>query len=127
MPAMAGRIVILEDAGEYLAPDAKHTRGQALSRLLNVCDGVLGQAMRALVLVTTNEPMRTLHPALSRPGRCLRQVGFERFDRSGVESWVDGRGIDPPDQSSASLAELYAYAEGGVGQLPDRTAFGFGG
>jgi SpoVK/Ycf46/Vps4 family AAA+-type ATPase len=121
------RIVVLEDAGEYLAPDAKHTRGQALSRLLNVCDGVLGQAMRALVLVTTNEPMRTLHPALSRPGRCLRQVGFERFDRSGVESWVDGRGIDPPDQSSASLAELYAYAEGGVGQLPDRTAFGFGG
>ena len=60
------RIVVLKDAGEYLAPDAKHTRGQALSRLLNVCDGVLGQAMRALVLVTTNEPMRTLHPALSR-------------------------------------------------------------
>lgn len=47
--ATAGRwkIMVLEDSGEYLAPDAKHIAGQALSRLLNVCDGVLGQAMRA--------------------------------------------------------------------------------
>jgi hypothetical protein len=73
---------VLEDAGEYLAPDAKQTRGQELSRLLNVCDGVLGRAMNALILVTTNEPLRSFHPALSRPGRCIAQVGFERFDRT---------------------------------------------
>ena len=56
-PADRWKIVVLEDAGEFLASDAKHLKGQALSRLLNVCDGVLGQAMRALVLVTTNEPL----------------------------------------------------------------------
>jgi|GEM_PF-4377890 len=83
------RSIVLEDAGEYLAPDAKQARGQALSRLLNVCDGVLGQAMRALILVTTNEPLRTLHPALSRPGRCLAQIAFERFDRPGIERWAE--------------------------------------
>jgi hypothetical protein len=36
-PANRCRIVVLEDAGEFLAPDAKHLKGQALSRLLNVC------------------------------------------------------------------------------------------
>lgn len=41
-PANRWKIVVLEDAGEFLAPDAKHLKGQALSRLLNVCDGVLG-------------------------------------------------------------------------------------
>lgn len=35
----AWQIVVLEDSGEFLAPDAKHVAGQALSRLLNVCDG----------------------------------------------------------------------------------------
>jgi len=85
---------------------------------------VLGQAMRALVLVTTNEPMRTLHPALSRPGRCLRQVSFERFDRSGIEGWLDARGIEAPDQSTASLAELYAHASGLAPTRPPER-FGF--
>ena len=116
------RILVLEDAGEYLAPDAKHT--PALSRLLNVCDGVLGQAMRALVLVTTNEPMRTLHPALSRPGRCLRQVSFERFDRAGIEEWAERQGADPLDRSTATLADLYADLNGASIE-PRARHFGF--
>ena len=42
--------------------------GQGLSRLLNVSDGLLGEGLRAVVLVTTNEPLRRLHPAVVRPG-----------------------------------------------------------
>ena len=61
------KVIVLETRGEFLAPDAKHLKGQALSRLLNVCDGVLRQAMRALVLVTTNEPLR--HCTLRLPAR----------------------------------------------------------
>jgi hypothetical protein len=34
--------------------------------------------------------LRTLHPALSRPGRCLAQVSFERFDRSGIKRGPSG-------------------------------------
>lgn len=119
------KVVVLEDSGEYLAPDAKHTEGQALSRLLNVCDGVLGQAMRALVLVTTNEPVRCLHPALSRPGRCLAEVSFDRFDRAGLEEWAAGMGVEPPDGTSATLADLYAHLEGRASYRDPRPAYGF--
>ena len=35
--------------------EAKHTAGQALSRLLNLTDGLLGQGRNVLVGVTTNE------------------------------------------------------------------------
>ena len=120
------RIVVLEDAGEYLAPDAKQTRGQALSRLLNVCDGVLGQAMNALILVTTNEPLRSLHPALSRPGRCVAQVGFERFDRTSIEEWARREGCKVPERATATVADLYAGATGGF-EVPEPRRFGFGG
>jgi len=117
---------VLEDAGEYLAPDAKQTRGQALSRLLNVCDGVLGQAMNALILVTTNEPLRSLHPALSRPGRCVAQVGFERFDRASIEEWAQREGCKVPERATATVADLYAGATGGF-EVPEPRRFGFGG
>ena len=39
------KLLVLEDAGELLAADAHVRTGQALSRLLNVTDGLVGQAM----------------------------------------------------------------------------------
>jgi hypothetical protein len=118
------RIVVLEDAGEFLGPDAKHLKGQALSRLLNVCDGVLGQAMRALVLVTTNEPIAHLHPALARSGRCLSQIAFERFGRREILEWCSDHAVAPPDGQAATLAELYAHLNGRP-IAPHRHAVGF--
>ena len=56
------RLLVLEDTGELLAADAKERTGQGLSRLLNLVDGIVGQGLRVLVLVTTNEPVRRLHP-----------------------------------------------------------------
>jgi hypothetical protein len=41
------------------APDA---RGQSLSRLLNIADGVIGQSRRLLICITTNESIGRLHP-----------------------------------------------------------------
>jgi hypothetical protein len=124
VPINRWKIIVLEDAGEFLAPDAKHLKGQALSRLLNVCDGVLGQAMRALVLVTTNEPLKHLHLALARPGRCLAEIAFTRFDREQITAWCATHAADPPDVRAASLADLYAHLDGrALG--PGRPGMGF--
>ena len=73
------RLIVLEDTGELLTADAKDRTGQGLSRLLNVVDGLIGQGLRVLVLVTTNDRLGTLHPAVARPGRCAACVEFVRF------------------------------------------------
>jgi len=70
------RLIVVEDADELLRADAKRAAGQSLSRLLNVTDGFIGQGVNALVLITTNEPLGRLHPAVVRPGRCLAEVEF---------------------------------------------------
>ena len=70
------RVLILEDTGELLTADAKSRVGQGLSRLLNLVDGLIGQGLRLLVLVTTNEEIKTLHPAVARPGRCASEIAF---------------------------------------------------
>jgi ATP-dependent 26S proteasome regulatory subunit len=106
------RVAVLEDAGEYLAVDGRGSQQQVAGRLLNVCDGVLGQAMRMLVLITTNEPLTRLDDALRRPGRQLADVRFGLLDRREIASWCAARSLRPPDRESATLADLYAYASG---------------
>jgi hypothetical protein len=122
-PRNRWRILVLEDSGEYLAPDAKQHAGQALSRLLNVCDGVLGQATRSLVLVTTNESVGALHPALSRPGRCLAKTEFRELTREEIAAWCAARDLAAPAAKQASLADLFAHAEG---RTPASAASSFG-
>lgn len=116
------RLLILEDTGELLALDAKYQVGQGLSRLLNVVDGLIGQGLRVLVLVTTNETLRTLHPAVSRPGRCVAQVEFTAFPPDEADAWLERRGR-VGDGSARTLASLFGHDGGHDG--PDRHPLGF--
>jgi hypothetical protein len=105
------RLLILEDTGELLATDAKEQTGQGLSRLLNVVDGLIGQGLRVVVLVTTNEPLKRLHPAVARPGRCAAQVEFGPFDADEAREWLDRHGVDAAP-GACTLATLFAHASG---------------
>jgi hypothetical protein len=105
------RLLILEDTGELLTADAKDRTGQGLSRLLNVADGILGQGLRVLVLVTTNEPLRSLHPAVSRPGRCLSQLEFPAFPAVEADEWLAAHDVEGSSRAM-TLASLYARLAG---------------
>ncbi len=121
------RLIVLEDAGEYLAADARVHGGQGVSRLLNLCDGALSQTARVLVLVTTNEPVRSLHPALTRPGRCVSSVAFEPLAADAAGAWCERRGVEAPaGERPRTLAELLAY-EDGRDAGAQRAAVGFTG
>lgn len=110
--ANAWRVLVLEDTGELLTPDAKMVIGQGLSRFLNVVDGLIGQGLRVLVLVTTNEPIKKLHPAVARPGRCAANVEFAPLDGDEAATWLAAHGVADGSGGTATLAELYARAEG---------------
>jgi ATPase family associated with various cellular activities (AAA) len=106
------RVLILEDTGELLTPDAKTVIGQGLSRFLNVVDGLIGQGLRVLVLVTTNEPIRTLHPAVARPGRCAANIEFLPLSPEEANAWLERHDHPQPVEGSTLLASLYAILEG---------------
>ena len=105
------RVLVLEDTGELLALDAKYQTGQGLSRLLNVVDGLIGQGLRVVVLVTTNEPLRTIHPAVSRPGRCAAQVEFGAFSPEEADAWLERHG-KVGDGTARTLASLFGHGDG---------------
>ncbi len=120
----AWRVLVLEDTGELLTPDAKAIIGQGLSRFLNVVDGLIGQGLRVLVLVTTNEEVRALHPAVARPGRCAANIEFTPLTADEASSWLDAHGIEEGTEHPSILASLYATVEGfDVGAATRRTGF----
>jgi Domain of unknown function (DUF5925)/ATPase family associated with various cellular activities (AAA) len=106
------RVLLLEDTGELLSADARELMGQGLSRFLNVVDGLIGQGLRVLALVTTNEEIRRLHPAVARPGRAAANVEFEPLSAEEAQAWLAARSVDGLPPGSQTLAELYARAEG---------------
>jgi hypothetical protein len=108
----AWRLLVLEDTGELLTPDAKSVIGQGLSRFLNVVDGLIGQGLRVLVLVTTNEPIKALHPAVARPGRCAANIEFEQLSAEEASAWFERNGSTERTRAPLPLAELYARLEG---------------
>jgi hypothetical protein len=115
----AWRLLVLEDTGELLTPDAKSIIGQGLSRFLNVVDGLIGQGLRVLVLVTTNEPIKALHPAVARPGRCAANIEFEPLTAEEAAAWFQQHGSSETPGEPLPLAELYARLEGReVGSVP---------
>jgi hypothetical protein len=106
------RLLVIEDSGELMALDGRNQLDQALSRLLNLTDGILGQGTNLLILVTTNEELGSLHPAVRRPGRCLSEIEFRRFNRDEATTWLQKAGSDAKIGQALTLSELYALRDG---------------
>ena len=120
------KLLMLEDTGELLTPDARSLIGQGLSRFLNVVDGLIGQGLRVLVLVTTNEEIRKLHPAVARSGRAAANVLFGRVGVEAANAWLERYGSSERVTAPTTLAMLYALAEGSDAREPE-VGPGFGG
>lgn len=117
----AWRLLVLEDAGELLAADARAATGQGLSRFLNAVDGLIGQGLRFLILVTTNEELGRLHPAVARPGRAAMKTAFKPLPKDAARAWLEKRGAAHPHVTEATtLAALYARLEGHDDPQPSR-------
>lgn len=126
-------LLVLEDTGELLSLDAKQRTGQGLSRFLNLADGIIGQGLKVMTLVTTNEPVHDMHPAVGRPGRCAAEVEFKLFDGAGALEWLESRIATTEKalgyirdrvrnfKAEVSLAELYASLGDGRGPASGTT------
>lgn len=100
------RLIVIEDADELLTADAKQRSGHAMGRLLNICDGLIGQGLKVMVLITTNEPVGKMHPAILRPGRCVANIPFGKLNSDEADLWRKHRELTTTGKS-ATLAELF--------------------
>jgi hypothetical protein len=100
------RLVILEDCGTLLRGGES---GDALSTLLNLSDGMLGQGQNLMFALTTNDERGQLDAKLIRPGRCLASLEVPPLEPAEAARWL-GRPL--PAGTATDLASLYQLRDG---------------
>lgn len=111
--------LVVEDADAVLPPRGVDNL-PAISALLNLCDGLLGEALDLRVVATTNAPKIQLDAALLRPGRLSAHVQVPLLTRAHAlarcETLAGSMGSTPESlrwparEGGVSLAEVYAEA-----------------
>ena len=117
------RLLILEDAGELLAADARATAGQALSRLLNITDGLLGEGLARAGRGHHQRAGREAARGGRAPGALLGAGGVGPLAAPDADAWLAARGAEPAGRE-ATLAELFALAGGRAAAAPRRASWG---
>jgi hypothetical protein len=93
------RILVLEDVDSMLA--GAHDDG--FSRMLNLTDGLIGQDRDVVVVLSSNLSEDRIDPALLRPGRCLANVGFGKFEPAEARELLGAGG---EAREALTLAEI---------------------
>jgi hypothetical protein len=100
------KILILEDAESIL-----HRRGadnrEKVATLLNLTDGLLGDALGLHVICTLNSDLTDLDPALLRPGRLIAHRDFRPLTPDEARRLAEALGLDAPAAAPVSLAEIF--------------------
>lgn len=116
------RLVVAEDSDEFIDAHSKHRTGQGSARLLNIADGLVGQGLKVVVLVTTNVHAARFSKAVVRPGRCAALVEFPAFPATEAAEWCATMGVDAPEFTEPqTLAQLYDLTRVPVVGDPPRT------
>jgi SpoVK/Ycf46/Vps4 family AAA+-type ATPase len=103
------RLIVLEDSGLFFKKGASATPG--FSRFLNMADGIVGQGLRCVFLLTANERIAQLEPAIIRPGRCIGVTEFPVFSQAESTQWFKRHGVQRVGKGSRSLADCFAMLE----------------
>ena len=116
-------LLVLEDA-EALLERRTGTNNEFVSNLLNMSDGLLGDAMRVQIIATVNAPMSRLDPAVTRRGRLQAYHHFRRLTRAEAQRLANAKGLMLPVQTDYSLADIFAAGQPDTG-TPSEAKIGF--
>jgi len=122
-------VLIIEDA-ENVLKSREAGMNQAVSNLLNVTDGILGDGLKFQVICTFNTSYDQIDHALKRPGRLLAEYEFTRLDENKTKALVKqiyGEDVKPKEKIM-SLGEIFnmeSTSEFSNGDSKSKVGIGF--
>lgn len=103
-------ILIIEDA-ENIIMDRQITGSSAVSNLLNISDGLLGDCINTQIICTFNMPISKIDAALMRKGRLIAKYDFGKLSTAKAQKLSDKMKLDINVTQPMSVAELFNYNE----------------
>lgn len=104
---LVNSVLVIEDAEQVLmSRESAESHKDAVANLLNITDGILGDALNILVICTFNTDVQNLDSALLRKGRLVIQYSFGLLTKDKTNALCQklyGKTVD----KELSLAEIY--------------------
>lgn len=85
---LKGSVLVIEDAEDILRDRQGNSDSTAVSNLLNISDGILGEALNILIIATFNVEKEFIDSALMRKGRMIAEYYFGELDVKKAEALV---------------------------------------
>lgn len=101
-------VYIIEDC-EYLLAKRDDTGNTLLSSVLNISDGMLGDALNIKFICTFNTDIENIDPAVLRKGRLALKYEFKELESDKVKALAESLGIDIPEIKPMPLCDIYNY------------------
>lgn len=110
----ASLVLVLEDCDDFLE---SRSSGDSVnvSSLLNLCDGLVGEALDLKFIATTNLPNMQIDPAVTRAGRLMKVIDIEELSKDKANKLYKKLSNTTEEQSNhfkenVTLAEVYEEA-----------------
>lgn len=107
-----GHCIIMEDAPNFILSESRSSKGDLISKMLNITSGLIGQGLNLKFIITTNEPIKNIDSAFRRPGRLLQLLEFPLFTGEQAADWLRSQDLGEDIINECSLADLYAVVNG---------------
>lgn len=99
-------ILLLEDAEKVLRSRMSQDN-DAISNILNITDGILGDCLNIMVIATFNTDRENIDSALVRKGRLLVEHHFKALPPEDCNKILEGIGSPRRTDSPMTLADIY--------------------
>jgi len=118
-------IIILEDCEELLKSRIQQTSDTGLSNLLNLGDGLLGDALKLKIICTFNCELGKIDEAMLRKGRLAFRYSFEPLVLEKTNRLLAQLGHSHVAEAPMTLSDIFNFEHENNGGDPGRTVIGF--
>ena len=104
-------VIVLEDCEELLKPRSEMKSNDGISTLLNLGDGLLGDALKLKIICTFNTALVNIDQALLRKGRLAHRYEFGALSVEKSNALLKKMNTEIVTMQPMSLADIYNYSE----------------
>lgn len=104
-------VLIIEDAENIVKDRSLNVNSDAVSNILNITDGILGECLNIQIIATFNTDRTQIDEALTRKGRLLAEYKFEELTKKKTNKLLKKLGNKETVDKALSLADIYNYTE----------------
>lgn len=100
-------ILLIEDAEKVVGSRDDKGSQIAVSNILNLTDGILGDCLNVQVIATFNMPREKIDAALLRKGRLIAEHKFDKLSKEDTNTLLKKLGKDVSSDVGLTLADIY--------------------